>query len=150
MRTQKYQHMLTSTALITTTPNHCPHLHGHTHPRESKQEEDLCPTLCQIVGVRHGDGALSLLGPVGYFDRVKRVSDTAFVYIMNLSGTLADATIVEADKMSQSLQTHMHPNMSETTVQALQRLEDVFQEAAKENKFAHIRLTSAPPPEQLL
>ena len=41
----------------------------------------------------------------------------------------------------------MHPSMYETTVQALQRLEDIFQDAAKENKFANIKLTS---PDQLL
>ena len=63
--------------------------------------------------------------------------------------TPADAIIAVAGKMTQSLQTHIHPSMSETTVQTLQRLEEIFQEAAKENKFANIKLTSAPHRKQL-
>ena len=81
------------------------------------------------------------------------VLDTVFFRhksITNPSVTPADAIIVAADKMLLSLQTHMHPNMSETIVQALQRLEDIFQKAVKANKFDNIKLTSTPPPEQLL
>ena len=41
--------------------------------------------------------------------------------------------------------TRMHPSMTNTTIQALKRFEDTFQEVVDTNKFADIKLTSAPP-----
>ena len=52
--------------------------------------------------------------------------------------------------MAESLQTHMHPSMSKTTIQVLKHLKDIFQEAAKENKFANVKITSTPQPEQII
>ena len=79
---------------------------------------------------------------------VKRVSDT--VFFKHTSVAPADATIVTADKMVQSLCTHMHPSMSKTIVQSLQYLSEIFQEASKTNKFTNIKLTSTTPPDQFM
>ena len=46
--------------------------------------------------------------------------------------------------MAETLQTYMNPNMTETIIQALKSLEDIFEEAADAKKFANIKLTSSP------
>ena len=94
-----------------------------------------------------------MLGPMGYVNNRKQVSDTVFFkhkYMTKPSVTPTDAIIIAAVKIALSPPTHMHPSMSKTTMQATQRLEVIFQEAAKENKFANIKITSALPPEQQL
>ena len=67
------------------------------------------------------------------------MSDTVFFkhkYTINPSMTPTDAVIAAADKMAETLLTCMHPNMTKTTIQALKRLKDIFQEAANTNKSA--------------
>ena len=131
----------------------CPHWRGHAHPWEAEQEEDICPTLCQIMGIRPSNRALSMLGTVGYFIKRK----TGFRH------GVSQTQIYHKPVRDISRWHHCHnrkngtfhanppdPNMPETTVQALQRLEEILPEAAMENKFAIIKLTSATPPEQLL
>ena len=40
--------------------------------KKTEQEEDLCPTLCNILGVRHLDIALTMLGPVNHKNKGKK------------------------------------------------------------------------------
>ena len=58
--------------------------------------------------------------------------------------TLTDAVIAAAGEIVETLHSHMHPSMTETIIQALKSVKDIFQEAADANKFADIKLTSGP------
>ena len=61
-----------------------------------------------------------MLGPMGYKNEGKKIVRCGFFkhqYITNPSVTPADAVNAAAGKMAETLCTHMHPNMTKTTIQ---------------------------------
>ena len=78
-----------------------------------------------------------------------RVSETVFFkhkYISNPTVTPADAIISAANRMTEALRTHKPTGMHEEDIQALARLEQIFQAAAKNNTDVDVTVVDPPSP----